>query len=51
MFYIPDLKANLLSIVQLQGKGYVITFQNNENFHTTIFLDNNSTVQVMGKEQ
>ena len=26
VFYIPDLKANLLSIGQLQEKGYVITF-------------------------
>ena len=30
MFYIPDLKVNLLSIGQLQEKGDVITFQNNE---------------------
>ena len=30
VFYIPDLKANLLSISQLQEKGYVITFQNDE---------------------
>ena len=30
VFYIPDLKANLLSIGQLQEKGYVITFQNDE---------------------
>ena len=28
VFYIPDLNANLLSIGQLQEKGYVITFQN-----------------------
>ena len=30
VFYIPDLKVNLLSIGQLQEKGYVITFQNDE---------------------
>ena len=30
VFYIFDLKANLLSIGQLQEKGYVNTFQNNE---------------------
>ena len=31
VFYIPDLKASLLSIGQLQEKGYVITFQNDES--------------------
>ena len=30
VFYIPYLKVNLFSISQLQEKGYVITFQNNE---------------------
>ena len=30
MFYISNLKANLHSIGQLQEKGFVITFQNNE---------------------
>ena len=30
VFYIPDLKVNLLSIDQVQEKGCMITFQNNE---------------------
>ena len=28
VFYVPDLKSNLLSVGQLQEKGYIITIQN-----------------------